>query len=63
MMLGGWLLVSLPTARRGDRHGNDHDRARLLAASFAAGKLGEEEHWPWLAVLGDDEYCELGVRW
>ena len=32
MMPGGWLLVSLPTARRGDRHSNDGDRARLLAA-------------------------------
>jgi hypothetical protein len=55
--------VSLPTARRRDRHGNDHDRARLLAARFAAGKLGDEKHRPRLAVLGDDEHCELGVRW
>jgi hypothetical protein len=61
MMPGGWLLVSLPTARRGDRHSNDGDRARLLAARFAAGKLGEEEHRLRLAVLGDDKDRELGA--
>jgi hypothetical protein len=48
--------------RRGDRHSSDRDLARLPAARFAAGAIGEEKHRPGLAVLCEDEYRELGAR-
>jgi hypothetical protein len=75
MVLGGWLVVSLSTAlvlglaswvvvrlagRRADRHGT-RDRARPLAARFAAGAIGEA-HLRRLAVLDDDEHRALGAR-
>jgi uncharacterized membrane protein len=76
MIIGGWLLVSVSTVlvlglavwvvtladRRGDRHSSHRDLARLQAARFAAGAIGEEKHRPGLAVLGEDEYRELGAR-
>jgi hypothetical protein len=75
MVLGGGLVVSLSTAlvsglaswavvrlasRRGDRHGN-RDRARPLAARFAAGAIGAA-HRRRLSVLGDHEHGALGAR-
>jgi len=73
---GGWLLVSVSTVvlgpalwavvtladRGGDRHGSDHDPARPLAARFAAGAIGVEDHRRRLAVPCDDERRELAAR-
>ena len=71
---GGWLLVSvlgvlilglaiwavvMVADRRGDWYASDHDRARLLAARFAAGAVGAASR-RWLAVLG--EHRALGAR-
>jgi hypothetical protein len=57
--LASWAVVRL-AGRRGDRHGT-RDRARLLAARFAAGAIGAARRRR-LAVLGDHEHRALGAR-
>jgi hypothetical protein len=57
--LASWAVVRL-AGRRGDWHGT-RDRARLLAARFAAGAIGAARRRR-LAVLGDHEHRALGAR-
>jgi hypothetical protein len=58
--LASWAVVRLAD-RRGDRCASDRDRARLLAARFAAGAIGAA-HGRRLAVLGDGAHRKLGAR-
>jgi hypothetical protein len=58
--LASWAVVMVAD-RRGDRHPSDRDRARLLAARFAAGAIGAA-HRRRLTVLGDGAHRALGPR-